>query len=183
MDNSTIRIAVGLRLGVPLCHSHTCRHCGSHVNDLATHGLSCRWSEGRHTRHSSLNDIIHRALSAAKIPARLEPSGVARSDGKRPDGISMVPWKEGKLLVWDATCRDTLAPSHLSTAKKYSSLGAKYFFVPVAYESLGVFGAETLSFLKDLGHRLHKTTGDSQALFCGNPERKFHLRLGNIKFL
>ena len=179
MDNSTIRIAVGLRLGVPLCHSHTCRHCGSHVNDLATHGLSCRWSEGRHSRHSSLNDIIHRALSAAKIPARLEPSGVARSDGKRPDGISMVPWKEGKLLVWDATCRDTLAPSYLSTAergpglvaaeaesqkrKKYSSLGAKYFFVPIACESLGVFGAETLSFLKDLGHRLHKTTGDSQS--------------------
>ena len=45
IDNSTIRIAVGLRLGVPLCHSHTCRHCGS---------------------HSSLNDIIHRALLAAK---------------------------------------------------------------------------------------------------------------------
>ena len=47
--------------------------------------------------------------------------------------------------------------------KKYSSLGAKYFFVPIACESLGVFGAETLSFLKDLGHRLHKTTGDSQS--------------------
>ena len=91
----------------------------------------------------------------------------------------VVPWKEGKLLVWDATCRDTLAPSYLSTAergpglvaaeaesqkrKKYSSLGAKYFFVPIACESLGVFGAETLSFLKDLGHRLHKTTGDSQS--------------------
>ena len=144
------------------------------MNDLATHGLSCRWSEGRHSRHSSLNDIIHRALSAAKIPARLEPSGVARSDGKRPDRISMVPCKEGKLLVWDATCRDTLAPSHLSTAErgpeaesqkreKYSSLGARYIFVPIACESLGVFGAETLSFLKDLGHRLHQTTGDSQS--------------------
>ena len=47
--------------------------------------------------------------------------------------------------------------------KKYSSLGAKYFFVPIACESLGVFGAETLSFHKDLGHRLHKTTGDSQS--------------------
>ena len=51
-------------------------------------------------RHSSLNNIIHRAMSAAKIPARLESSGLARSDGKRPDCISMVPWKEGKLLVW-----------------------------------------------------------------------------------
>ena len=78
--------------------------------------------------------------------------------------------------MWDATCRDTLAPSHLSTAergpglvaaeaesqkwKKYSSLGAKYCFVPIACESLGVFGAETF---KDLGHRLHQTTGDSNS--------------------
>ena len=42
-------------------------------------------------------------------------------------------------------------------------MATKYFFVPMACESLGVFGAETLSFLKDLGHRLHQTTGDSQS--------------------
>ena len=35
------------------------------------------------------------------------------------------------------------------------------FFVPVACEPLDVFGAESLFFLKDLGHRLHQTTGDS----------------------
>ena len=100
--------------------------------------------------------------------------------------------------MWDAICRDTLAPSHLSTAergpglvaaeaesqkrKKYSSLGAKYFFVPIACVSLGVLGAETsapnhwrLTILPVL--TLHVVP------FCGNPERKFHLRLGNIKFL
>ena len=109
----------------------------------------------------------------------MEPSGVARSEGKRPDGISMVPWKEGKLLVWDATCRDTLASSHLSTAergpgllaaeaesekrKKYSSLGVKYFFVPVSCESLGVFGAETLSFLKGPWPSSAPNHGDSQS--------------------
>ena len=26
----------------------------------------------------------------------------------------MVPWKSGNLLVWDATCSDTYAPSHLA---------------------------------------------------------------------
>ena len=52
------------------------------------------------------------ALSTAKIPSRLEPSGLYRSDGKRPDGASVVPWKSGKLLVWDATCPDTFAPSY-----------------------------------------------------------------------
>ena len=42
---------------------------------------------------------------------------------------------------------------------QFSSLGAKYFFAPVACESLGVLGAETLSFL---GHHLHQTTGNPQ---------------------
>lgn len=59
-------------LHVSMYESNTA--CGSHVNDLATDGLSC--SEGHHFRHSSLNDIGNRALSAAKLPAHLEPSGV-----------------------------------------------------------------------------------------------------------
>ena len=35
---------------------------------------------------------------------------------QRPDGITMVPWDCGKLLVWDATCSDTFVPSYLSSA-------------------------------------------------------------------
>ena len=40
---------------------------------------------------AALNDIIHRALTTSHIPSRLEPTGLDRSDGKRPDGITMVP--------------------------------------------------------------------------------------------
>ena len=116
MDNDTIRIAVGLKLGSSLCRTHICRHCGAEVDSLATHGLSCRLIECCHFRHAALNDIIHQALSSAKIPSRLEPSGVYRADVKRPYGISFVPWKNGKLLVWDATCTDTFAPSYIASA-------------------------------------------------------------------
>ena len=104
---------MGLRLGAPLCRPHTCHHCGAEVDSLATHGLSCRWSEGRHHRHAAMNDIVHRALASAKVPSRLEPSGLYHADGKRPDGITVVPWK---LLIWDATCPDTFAPSYLPSA-------------------------------------------------------------------
>ena len=113
MDN-TICVAVGLRLGARLCRTHTCHHCGSDVDHLTTHGLSCHWSEGRHHHHSAINDIIHRALSSSKVPSRLKPSGLYRSDGKWPDGISVVPWKSGKLLVWDATCPDMVALSYIA---------------------------------------------------------------------
>ena len=113
MNDATIRAAVGLRLGCSLCKLHTCHHCGADVDAFVTRGHICRRSEGR---HSALNDMIHRVLSAAKMSSRLEPAGVYRSDGKKPDGITMVPWEYGKLLVWDATCADTFAPSHLASA-------------------------------------------------------------------
>ena len=179
MDNDTIRVAAGLRLGAPLCMPHSCHHCGEEVDCLAMHGLSCRWSEGRHHRHAAVNDIIHRTLAAAKVPSRLEPSGLYRTDGKRPDGITVVPWKSGKLLVWDATCPDTFAPSYSSIATreaaavaamaeerkavKYVSLSSTYTFTPVAIETSGVFGPRTATFLKDLGHRLAQVTGDKKS--------------------
>ncbi len=50
----------------------------------------------------ALNDIVHRTLTSAKIPARLEPSGLQRSDGKQ--------------LVWDVTCPDTFASSYTISA-------------------------------------------------------------------
>ena len=50
---------------------------------------------------------------AVHIPSQLEPSGMSRSDGKCPDGASIVPWKSGKLLVWNVTCPYTFAPSYL----------------------------------------------------------------------
>ena len=60
-----MRISMGLCLGLPLCQSHTCQHCGAEVSQFATHGLSCRKSAGRHHCHSAVNEIVHRALISA----------------------------------------------------------------------------------------------------------------------
>ena len=167
MDDVTFQVAVGLRVGSSLSRPHSCHHCGTEVDHLALHGLSCRWSVGRHHRHAAVNDIIHRALSSAHVSARLEPSGMDRTDGKRPDGITLVPWKNGKLLVWDATCPDTFAPSYISSAiseagavaslaeqrkrAKYINLGLCHLFQLVAIETTGAIGPQSLEFLKELG--------------------------------
>ena len=99
MANETIRIAVGLRLGAPLCAPHSCYLCGKPVDVLGTHGLSCRQSKGRIPRHNGLNTIIKQALASAHIPSILEPQGLVRSDNKRPDGLTIIPWANGHPLV------------------------------------------------------------------------------------
>ena len=150
----------GLQLGsaqvlFSACRPHTCQHCDVEVDQLGLH-VSCKKSEGRHYCHSAMNDILHRAMTSAQIPSRLEPSGLVHSDGKRPDGVTLVPWKNGKSLIWDATCPDTLARSYRAAATsstgavaagaetrkltKYDSLAPSHTIVPVAIESLGVIG-------------------------------------------
>jgi hypothetical protein len=45
LDDSSLRIAVALRLGAPICAPHACI-CGGIVDSTGTHGLSCRKSAG-----------------------------------------------------------------------------------------------------------------------------------------
>ena len=81
MEDDTVRIAVGLRLGAPLCSPHTCTQCGYEVDASGTHGLNCRRSAGRHPRHAALNTLIKNTLVSVEILSLLEPSGLFRSDG------------------------------------------------------------------------------------------------------
>ena len=114
MDDEVMRVAVGLRLG-PRCAGHTSVTSVVLMWTiwLCMHSLSCRKSQGWHSRHAAMNDLLNkRSLASAKIPSILEPTGMAHSDGKRPDGTSVMPWKCGRTLFWDATCPDTFAPSH-----------------------------------------------------------------------
>ena len=179
LDDESVRIAVGLRLGTAICGPHHCCHCGSTVDTLGRHALSCKRSKGRHHRHAALNEVISRALTSARIPSRLEPTGLLRTDGKRPDGISLVPWSSGKLLVWDATCPDTFAPSYRAQAtlgpgevaalaearkeQKYASLPPNHSFTPVAIETMGTFGPRSLAFVKELGRRIRRESGEDKS--------------------
>lgn len=106
LDDNAFRIAIGLRLGLKLCLPHKCV-CGADIYELALHGLSCKKSASRLSRHTHANDIIKRALISADIPYIREPLGCCRADGKKPDGLTLIPYKQGRSLVWDFTCCDT----------------------------------------------------------------------------
>ncbi|KAF0300891.1 Ubiquitin carboxyl-terminal hydrolase 38 [Amphibalanus amphitrite] len=176
LDDETVRVAVALRLGAPVCEPHRCRLCARPVTPLGHHGLSCQKSAGRHSRHAHLNDVVRRALSGAGFPAILEPVGLDRGDGRRPDGITVFPFREGKCLTWDATCVDTFA-DHIAVEsalkpgaaarqaeerkrQRYADLARRYSFVPVALETTGVYGPAAAAFVQDLGRRLATCTGE-----------------------
>ena len=114
--------------------------------------------------------------SPSRCHQRHHPSGIV----KRPDGISVVPWRRGKLLVWDATCPDTFAPSYSALAtieaeavaakaeagkcQIYSHLDPNHLFEPVAIETSGAFGPSTRVFLEELRGRLKRVMGEANAI-------------------
>jgi hypothetical protein len=115
------------------------------------------------------------------VHAELEPPRLLRNDGKRPDGATLDPWQRGKYLVWDFTCPDTLAPSHLSLSSltagsvaakaeackvaKYAEIASSsdYIFSPIAIETLGAWGPSADATCSDIGARLSSLTGDIRA--------------------
>ena len=122
--------------------------------------------------------MVKRALAAAGVPAWLEPAGLDRGDGRRPDGVTVFPYSRGKCLTWDATCVDSFCASSIvgsavdpgSAAmsaeerkrSRYQGLTDRYIFQPVAVETTGVLGASTLTFLRQLGKRITAQTGEKR---------------------
>lgn len=178
LDNNSFRIAVALRLGCDICVPHRCV-CGDYVDNTGIHGLSCGKSAGRLYRHRLLNDL-KRTFNSADYPARLEPVGLCRNDGKRPDGMTLVPWSNGQILVWDVTCWDTLAPSYVKKSSANAGSVAKmaanrkrslytdiidqnYLFLPFACETLGPWCEESIDIVNSLGSLIRKSTGEPRS--------------------
>ena len=104
--------------------------------------------------------------------------GLLRSDGKRPDGVTLVPWQSSNSLCWDVTVTCPLAESYVTRAaseagataemaatrkeEKYVDLGARYLFEPIAVETLGIFNASACVLFDDLGRRITSSSGEAR---------------------
>jgi hypothetical protein len=64
-------------------------------------------------------------LTSIHVISVLERNGLSRDDGKRPDGMTLVPWIKGQPLVWDVAVGDTLAESYVSKIYEVSGFGAE----------------------------------------------------------
>ena len=61
-----------------------------------------------------MNGLIRRSLSKAGFPAIKEPQGLLRTNGKRPEGLTLKPWRDGRCATWDFTVTDTVEASYIS---------------------------------------------------------------------
>jgi len=101
------------------------------------------------------------------------------------DGVTLVPWKRGRCLAWDATCPDTYAQSaihessvqagsaavkaELNKSRKYVDIIAGVDFIPFAIETLGVWGLQALELVSQIGRRLTSTTHEPRSMNLSSP--------------
>ena len=71
LDSEVFRVAIAIRVGADVCIPHSCPRSGR-MDSRGLHGLSCKYSAGRFPTHSAMV---------------LEPPGLDRGDGSRPDGL------------------------------------------------------------------------------------------------
>ena len=130
------------------------------------------------------------------LPSMLEPRGLYRTDGKRPDGVFRIPW-EMKQLVWDVTVVDALAPSRLNEGslcnpgttateaearkiEKYRKLKAKgYIFQSVALEVQGPLGESSEIFITRLCKMLCRSHDDQRSCSFLNQRIAMALQIGS----
>jgi hypothetical protein len=112
----------------------------------------------------------------------LEPIGLSRNgDGKRPDSLTYTTWKNGKCLIWDFTCADTLCKSYVrkgstevgsaaaggedKKVENYSNLSENYHFVPVGIETYGAYGPQAIKLIKQICKKIQEATGEKLSTF------------------
>ena len=135
-------------------------------------------------------------LATAGTPSVLEPPGLSRVDGKRPDGLTLFPWSGGKNLIWDVTCRDSLCASHVPGTSKeagkaaveaetaklslYRDLVKDYDMVPIAMETFGPFAPMAKKFIAEIGSRITQATGEKKARYFLFQSISMAIQRGNV---
>jgi len=129
-------------------------NCGSAVDARGLHSFVCRRAAGR-----SASITLLTTWSLAVSPQQEFPSLKSRTDKKRPDGVTLVPWQSGKSLCWDVTDTCPLAESYIDRAALETGAAAE-MAATRKEEKYVDLGARHL--LDDLGRRISENTGEAR---------------------
>ena len=91
----------------------------------------------------------------------------SRSDGKRPDGLTLIPWSGGRSATWDVTVTDTvqlhlILPSQLhdQLLRWRQPLSARTPTTAISLETMGPINEVGQDFISQMGHRIFSITED-----------------------
>jgi len=109
---------------------------------------------------------------------------LVRQDGKRPDGLTLIPWQRGKPLTWDVTVAHTLADSYVSAMARSGGAAAALnmvgrqpntifwhrhvlfhrhgLFQSIAAETLGPLNQSSIAFFSELGRKIASISGENR---------------------
>ena len=59
------------------------------------------------------------------LPSRSHAHGLLRADRKRLDGLTLIPWCNGRCVTWDLTVIDTVAASYLNNISSHAGSAAE----------------------------------------------------------
>ena len=193
LNNDEFRHAVSLRLGLPIFEKIDCV-CGEEIDAFGHHCFVCNRNNEKILRHTMVNECVSRALKSAGLPNKMEPRYLAYDKGLRPDGVTQIPFQRGKCLTWDVSCPHPLCVSHikcnnssgkLSTIceelkqKKYSCLEENYIFSPIIIDTIGAYGSQTETTIKEIGARIRKKSGSLIATSQYRQQLSINLQKGN----
>ena len=75
--------------------------------------------------YHDVNDVVARAFLSADTAVIKEPAGLYHTDGKRPDGMSLIPRQAGKSVVLDVIVICITAASYVKSCARKAGAAAE----------------------------------------------------------
>lgn len=108
LNNGTFRIAISLRLGLPIPQARVAQRCvcGTHIDQWGDHLFCCRNGGQWQFRHDAIRGLFQRLLRDAHVPAQhevmLRDLGVLPPNGVANDQRMDLVWmEEGRTCLGD----------------------------------------------------------------------------------
>lgn len=163
------RVAVKLRLGLPLGPAQPCSHvkCGRMSDEFGDHSVSCL-CDGNKTRiHTAVLDILMQQATAAGFQPQREPHALPGDPNLRLDAGFTMPGVRNHVQLIDVAVTNALAAYNIKPGKIGPSAAATAYetvkngtyltaiktqrpdatFVPMIFDSFGGVGATGVELL------------------------------------
>ena len=190
--STALQYWLGLRMveeGAP------CPVCQRVADPYGDHQIGCGGNGDRIHRHDSIRDAVFSAAQSAALAPRREVPALVPASSSRPADIYLPTWKRGQPAALDVTVISTLQSLTLSgaastpghalsvaaerkrTAHATACHSVGITFIPLVVESLGGWGPEAISTLKDIGRLQGQRLGTPPSLATRHLFQRLAIRL------